>query len=452
MKLSFFFVFAVLALAAARLHEHPGTRHKHSANGRNWRLTALHGSGAVEAEDVVARKQHIVAHQRLALKKQAPAEGPGYGRPKCPCVGLDNIPGSTDVTINGTEMNYPADLGAHCDKWSVDRNSACKGDNQPAWCAQPWCYVDPCDCDLDVLPKQSMLLPDARFKGKHIFYSYATCDGEDLFSPTGNTDACAMQKTEAACQERKNDCSWKEKCINNEMLMCEEGKIDESKWGLDSCPCVAVAGVPGNIEMAAGNVQVKGGLVQYPADTGATCEQWDQARSPKCAEGGADNPPWCQSKWCYVDPCNCNIPGGKVPTIAHLLKDAVFQGKPAYYSYATCGNEDLWTAGNFKDACKNQATEEACGKLEKTCAWKGSACVGWAIGSLCEAFDKEKDHHKTIKLGDSLASGAAAGASSEAKDVGIKYTTEGPPRSFAVGSSWPFVTTLLCFLLATRLF
>jgi len=466
MKLTVVAFAAVSSLAVARLHENAppaqAGQHKqgqHLASGRNWRLTALHGAGAVEvAEQSLARNQQHLAKQQqqkheITLHKhkssQDPAEEPHYGSPKCPCVGLDNIPGSTDVTINGTEMNYPADLGAHCGQWSVDRNKACKGENQPPWCSQAWCYVDPCKCDLDVQPKHSLLLPDALFKGKPIYYSYTTCGAKDLYTALENKDSCSMQDSEEKCTARKSDCSWaKGKCVNSDMLMCDGAKPDEVKWGLNSCPCVGVANVPGNIEMKAGkDVQVKGGLVQYPASTGATCESWDKARSPECTEGGENNPPWCESKWCYVDPCNCNIPEGKVPTIAHLLEGAIFQGKPAYYSFATCGNEDLWTAENFKDACKNQATAEACGKLEDSCGWTGKACVGWDITSVCKAFDAQEEL-KTLKPEDGIP--VAEGTDAE------KPTTIAPftPQSGCPGktSGWQLAAMLLLPLAISALF
>merc|ERR1719491_1695493 len=47
---------------------------------------------------------------------------------------------------------------------------------------------------------------------------------------------------------------------------------------------------------------IKGGKqVPYPADLGGRCKAWDSTHHPKCP--GED---WCESKWCYVDPCNCD--------------------------------------------------------------------------------------------------------------------------------------------------
>merc|ERR1719382_1620043 len=81
------------------------------------------------------------------------------------------------------------------------------------------------------------------------------------------------------------------------------------------------------------------GTVHYPADTGATCKAWDHNVHPDCHEGSEK--PWCKNTWCYVDPCNCDLPEGQ-PEQAFLLRGALYQGKPIYYSYETCGSTDQW--------------------------------------------------------------------------------------------------------------
>lgn len=46
--------------------------------------------------------------------------------------------------------------------------------------------------------------------------------------------------------------------------------------------------------------------VSYPAEIGGTCEAWDQGTHPMCR--GKDAPKWCKQRWCYVDPCTCDLP------------------------------------------------------------------------------------------------------------------------------------------------
>merc|ERR1719253_1772302 len=69
--------------------------------------------------------------------------------------------------------------------------------------------------------------------------------------------------------------------------------------GLASCPCIGIDQVEGTTMATLKDGQKK----PYPADMGARCEAWDAGRHPKCK--GEKKETWCESKWCYVDPCNC---------------------------------------------------------------------------------------------------------------------------------------------------
>merc|ERR1719220_421208 len=81
---------------------------------------------------------------------------------------------------------YPADVGAHCEAWDDNRHVRCKEGAAPGagkgWCAQSWCYVNPCNCDIDVLPKIAVYNSEATYRGKPLFWSYTTCGGKDMFS------------------------------------------------------------------------------------------------------------------------------------------------------------------------------------------------------------------------------------------------------------------------------
>lgn len=84
---------------------------------------------------------------------------------------------------------------------------------------------------------------------------------------------------------------------------------------------------------------------------GVTCGQHDKER-PLCAstptvgvcDGSVQPPPsqctgdgkeWCSDRWCYVDPANCSV------AMSH---SRAFPSSGRYYSYATCGNLDVYSA------------------------------------------------------------------------------------------------------------
>jgi len=330
-----------------------------------------------------ATRQQRTSHVKFEVSKF----GEGYGSPKCPCIGLDGIEGSVEVEVNGTSTSRPADLGARCEAWSEKADPECQGDEQPAWCKEQWCYVDPCNCELPVPPKHSKLFPEATYQGRLVFYSFATCGAEDKWTEGHHEDACSNFDTEGKCSERFPDCSWKEgHCVAFELnSFCEGYQPEEETWGNKECPCVAIADMGGQIDLKVGS----GDLIKYPAETGSKCSTWDKEHHPECT---GENPPgWCKERWCYVDPCNCNLPSGQ-PELATLMEGAVFQGKPVYYSFATCGSKDLW-AGEAQ--CKTRRNEKDCGELGD-CMWDGTSCVGWELGALCDAFREEAATQKVL--------------------------------------------------------
>jgi len=299
---------------------------------------------AILAAPALARLQlnahHNLGHQVQKFQadmKSKPTNGVHYGDSRCPCIGFDNIDGESILAVKhdgeDVEISYPADMGSRCEAWDDNRYPKCKAGAKPGegegWCAQPWCYVDSCNCDIDVLPKMSELYnAEATFRGKPLFWSYATCGGKDVFTK----------------------------------------KVPE--LGRPQCRCIGFAGLAGSTEIA-----FKDGVkADYPADMGTSCSAWDLDRHPACL-GGDDVPHWCKSRWCYVDPCDCQLPGETVPKISAYLPDATFTGKNLYYSYETCGSADTWTEKNHGTACVNQDTEDACGRLSR-CRWTGSRCLG----------------------------------------------------------------------------
>lgn len=240
-----------------------------------------------------------------------------YGDTSCPCVGIDGVLwGQTMVTLDdGSKAPYPADVGARCEAWDDAHDTKhCMEGGTPGlgkgWCAKQWCYVDPCNCHLDTLPKKAVRLPGAEFQGKPVYYSYATC---------GSTDTWATEEQQSHSRRLDSLCG-------------SIGEIDAKKWGSPFCKCIGVAPQPGTTDVYINGV----GSVAYPADAGAYCNAWDQNDHPKCK---AANPPhWCEKKWCYVDPCTCELDTPPKSTV--YLPGAKFQGTPIYYSYVACGDTD----------------------------------------------------------------------------------------------------------------
>jgi len=281
----------------------------------------------------------------------APKSGP-YGLASCPCIGIDSREGEAMATIKGgKQVPYPADLGGRCKAWDATNHPKCPGED---WCKAKWCYVDPCNCnEVSPYPKPSNYLPDAQYQGKPVHFSYATCKGMDSYSETGA--GSNYETIEKVCAVQ----------------------VDAAKWGHEDCRCVGIAPQAGNMK-----VDIDGKQVAFPADTGGQCKAWEQANHPECK--GASAPAWCDQQWCYVDPCKCK--SGIPPKTSSYVRDSNYQGKPVYYSYATCGGTDSWTAGNNKEACINQEDEKACAKMAK-CLWRpekvGGSCLGKELVEVC---------------------------------------------------------------------
>jgi len=321
-------VFAGVAAAAAASVDH------HHGAGLLALKSRAHSSVAV------ARRHY---HQSEAL----------FGDTECPCIGFDNIDGETTVVLeNDEQISYPADLGARCEKWDDGVHPGCKEGETPGlgngWCGQQWCFVDSCNCNIPVMPKVSEYVPDARYRGRPIFFSYATCGGEDMWTK------------------------------------------ELPQVGTAGCRCIGFDNVPGTTEVTIDS-QFLGAkqVIPYPAEIGGTCQAWDKDLHPLCKKG-KNSPSWCKQRWCYVDPCSCSLKD--IPKVTMYLPEATFTGKSLYYSYETCGGNDTFTTIHNKEACVNQQTKEDCEVIKVSftgndkCAWTGSKCVGAELVDhpLCE--------------------------------------------------------------------
>lgn len=289
-----------------------------------------------------------------------------FGDSECPCIGFDNIEGSITLSYDKerpeeSKVQYPADLGSRCEKWEDGRHPDCMPGGFPGpgkgWCNQAWCLVDPCNCRIPVRPEPFQLSPETRFRGRQLHYSYATCATtatKDLFRDVlpviGNT----------------------------------------------GCRCVGFTDIPGTTEV---NWKGRNGeanqTVEYPAELGGACQTWDEDTHPMCRTPGK-KPDWCAKRWCFVDPCQCNLP--TPPKVTMYLPWATFTGKSLYYSYETCGNSDTFTAALNLEACVNQKTRDMCLGLKvrngvQKCAWTGTNCLGAELVShpLCAHLNKNEE-------------------------------------------------------------
>jgi len=236
-------------------------------------------------------------------------------------------------------VHYAADMGAHCHSWDAGKHPQCKGDpvTDPDWCGKQWCFIDPCNCNFRDLPVKSEYVSDARYRGSPLFYSYETCGSKNTFS--------------------KN----------------------LPDFGSPRCRCVGLYNVPGTTDVHF-DLAAWGGakeVVSYPGDVGTSCKAWDKDMHPLCR---SSNPPdFCTAKWCYVDPCECDMLD--IPKVSMYLPKASHSGKHLYYNYATCGSVDTFTKKYNTGACFNQRTQAGCEALlkpdgEMKCGWTGSHCLG----------------------------------------------------------------------------
>jgi len=298
-----------------------------------------------------------------------------YGEKKCPCIGLDDVDGNMMMTVNAKQVSYPLGLG-HCDAHDNNRHDDCLTGATPGpnkgYCAQRWCYVDPCNCDIPKTPVVSGLLPTATYQGNPVYFSYATCGGVDEWTESQHKTACVNQKSAGDCQAQ-DKCAWNgQRCAGKEVMGQCKKKVHGFAVGKAACRCIGIAKLEGSID-----VQLDGKTVKYPASYGSECKTWEDGTNPKCT--GANPPKWCAEKFCFIDPEECTL--AIPPKMSAYLPNAKNNGKPVYYSYNTCGSVDHFTKENNPNACVNKETEAECSKSDK-CAWgfdtasKQTRCLG----------------------------------------------------------------------------
>lgn len=290
--------------------------------------------------------------KEVAVKSHGTQQVLNYGNPNCQCIGFSGVQGNRLVRLGGKFVEFPGDLGSSCKAWDDGMHPACQAGTKPGkgkdWCAKSWCFVDPRKCNIQELPEMSTYMPTARYQKMPLFVSYSTCDKRPPADVAG-------------------------------------------PLGLQKCSCIGFDNAPGTMKLQIGDASVT-----YPAETGGTCGAWDMNNNPLCAV--KDNKPdFCTKKWCFVDPCSCDI--GKPPKVSAALFDVSFAGKKVYYSYETCSDMDVYTSEFNEVACVNEKSQDACSK-KSHCRWTDSKCLGRELvdQAVCGAGGGAKEGSKATVI------------------------------------------------------
>ena len=109
------------------------------------------------------------------------ARGQNFGSSGCPCISSGaafGVSGELRPSISGETYNYGSDYGmstcaAH-DSGRAPFCAAADSSENPGWCEDSWCYIDPNQCDQGLPPFQSAYFDD-------LYYSYQTCGTQNTF-------------------------------------------------------------------------------------------------------------------------------------------------------------------------------------------------------------------------------------------------------------------------------
>jgi hypothetical protein len=156
---------------------------------------------------------------RNASEATQQVEKPG----KCKCIGSKGKGYPLLGAITKQEVYaYPKNaVGSECKAWDLGvypGKCTREKENEP-FCAEKWCYVDPCTCEAESFP--SSYFPDTR-----LHYSYEACGGTDSFTQFYHGPAfgpaCGSPKNQnkSSC-ELLLKCRWfRNKCISEVMSRC----------------------------------------------------------------------------------------------------------------------------------------------------------------------------------------------------------------------------------------
>lgn len=141
---------------------------------------------------------------------------------KCKCIGTHSSGYPLIGTGDGKSVEvdgYPKSVGSECKAWDlgVYPGKCTMTSTSEKFCAEKWCYVDPCHCDTESFPQVSSFFPDTE-----LHYSYEACGSKDFFTHQFNNLACGNpeNQNEKSCEQLLK-CRWVgTKCISNVMEKC----------------------------------------------------------------------------------------------------------------------------------------------------------------------------------------------------------------------------------------
>ena len=101
----------------------------------------------------------------------------------CPCLQSfpSSVPAESDgriiITTAGSTYRYPPNYGlGNCSSFDAALPPYCARTSQfefdesanPSWCMSSWCYIDPNECNVAVVPSPSTYFPAET----NLYYSY----------------------------------------------------------------------------------------------------------------------------------------------------------------------------------------------------------------------------------------------------------------------------------------
>lgn len=154
--------------------------------------------------------------------------------------------------------------------------------------------------------------------------------------------------------------------------------VDVGPGGHPACRCVPVT-------VGLGAATIGDSTVMFPEQVGRKCHAWDNDVYPGACEDDDQIPGrgqgWCARKWCYVDPCKCDL--RTAPMQSSYFPNATYNGKRLHFSYATCDSKSSRT----QSLCSNYRDEAVCTNA-RPCDWTGDRCVPMELAPLCSIFTK----------------------------------------------------------------
>lgn len=298
-----------------------------------------------------------IAGPHVSLLGMVPADIVAkYGDKRCPCIGLENLVGTNVVRLNENQSAvYPLDAGSFCEAWDNGIHPDCRPSGRfglgGGFCPRSWCFVDPCDCDLEIWPSKASRFAPVTFHKKPLYFSYETCSSVDV------------------PEESMPEPIYEE--------MCEQ-KV-EGHYGNPNCTCIGFDNL-----VSVTSVFKKGLPMTFPPNTGSSCQAWDEIYDEEHCKRNENPPEYCSQPYCFVDPCSCSLPSQP----SAWFWGTKWKGHTVYYSYDTCGGVDYWSEprnDHTKIHCDSYSYRWWC-QYHEECGWNGTHCMDIGQLTCVDAF------------------------------------------------------------------